>query len=395
MADLVFEDVTKVFPNGTVGVDEFTLEVPDGSLQVIVGPSGSGKTTLLRLASGLDRQMEGRILIGGRDVTERPPRDRDVAMVFQNYSLYPHMSVYDNMAFGVRVRRTGKAEVDERVRRVADVLGLRDLLKRKPRSLSGGQRQRVAIGRAIARHPQAFLLDEPLSDLDTRLRAQMRAEIAHIQREFGVTTLYVTHDQGEALMLGDRVAVIRAGVLEQIDPPAVVYDHPANLFVAGFIGSPPMNLAEATVEETDGALFLRFGGHRLGIDGSTLAARPRLRRYAWRQAVMGIRPEDLQLPGPNRDEDDRLRVTVSRRETVGADVYLHFVVDAPLLLEEDPRDPELGEVDGRPWPAERANVFLAKVGEATGASEGDRVELAVRPGKLHLFDPKTGESIRD
>jgi multiple sugar transport system ATP-binding protein len=395
MADVILDDVTKVYSNGTVAVDGLDLEVPDGSLQVIVGPSGCGKTTLLRLVSGLDRRMDGRILIGGQDVTGRSPKDRDVAMVFQTHSLYPHMSVYDNMAFGIRVRGTNKAQVDERVQRVADVLGLRDLLKRKPWSLSGGQKQRVAIGRAIVRHPQAFLLDEPLSDLDTRMRAQLRSEIAHIQQEFSVTTLYVTHDQGEAMLLGDKVAVMRAGALEQVDHPRAIYEHPANLFVAGFIGSPPMNLAEATLEEEGGGPSLRFGSHRLAIDAATLAARPRLRTYVGRQVVMGIRPEDIQLPGQDTPEGALLHVTVSHRELVGADVYLHFVVDALLLLEEDPRDPELGEVDGGPWPAERANVFLAKVGEASAASQGDRVDLAVRPGKVHLFDPKTGESIED
>ena len=394
MADVVLDDVTKVYANGTVAMDGLNLEVPDGSLQVIVGPSGCGKTTLLRLVSGLDRRMDGRILIGGEDVTGRSPKDRDVAMVFQTHALYPHMSVYENMAFGIRARGMKKTEVDERVHRVADVLGLGDFLKRKPWSLSGGQKQRVAIGRAIVRHPQAFLLDEPLSDLDTRMRAQLRAEIAHIQQEFSVTTLYVTHDQGEALLLGDRVAVMRAGVLEQIDHPKALYEHPANLFVAGFIGSPPMNLAEATLEEEDGALSLRFGSHRLAVDAATLAARPRLRAFVGRQVVMGVRPEDIQLPEPGAPEGALLRVTVSHRESLGSDTYLHFVIDAPLLLEEDPRDPELGEVEGGPWPAERVNVFLAKVG-ASAASKGDRVELAVRPGKVHLFHPTTGESIED
>jgi multiple sugar transport system ATP-binding protein len=316
-------------------------------------------------------------------------------MVFQNYSLYPHMTVFENMAFGLRNRHVPKAEVKERVTRVAGVLGLEDLLKRKPKALSGGQRQRVAIGRAIVRQPQAFLLDEPLSDLDTRLRAQMRQEIVSLQRAFETTTLYVTHDQAEALVLGDRVAVMRAGTFEQVDVPRRLYERPANLFVAGFIGSPPMNLAEATVEEQDGALYLRFGGHRLLIDERTLAERPAVRGYEWKQVVLGVRPEDLRSAEGGVPDDLRLGVRVRQRETAGADVYLHFLVDAPLLLEEDPRDPELGEAEGEPWPVERLNVFQARVEEGTIIVEGDRVELTVRPGRLHLFDPKTGESILD
>jgi len=395
MAELALEDVTKVFRDGTVALDELSVQVPDGTMFVVVGPSGCGKTTLLRVVAGLDHETEGRIFLDGRDVTELSPRKRDVAMVFQNYSLYPHMTVFENMAFGLRNRHVERAVVKERVGKVAGLLGLEDLLKRKPRALSGGQRQRVAIGRAIVRQPQAFLMDEPLSDLDTRLRAQMRTEITNLQREFGITTLYVTHDQAEALHLGDRVAVMRNGSFEQVDDPRRLYERPSNLFVAGFIGSPPMNLAEATLEEQDGSLFLRFGGHRLAVDGQTMAARPALRDYAWKQVVLGIRPEDLGLADAAVPMDGRLAVRVRRRETAGADVYLHFLVDAPLLLEEDPRDPELGEAEDEPWPVERLNVFLARVAEATGAVEGDGVELAVRPGRLHLFDPKTGDSILD
>jgi multiple sugar transport system ATP-binding protein len=271
------------------------------------------------------------------------------------------------------------------------MLGLQDLLKKRPRALSGGQRQRVAMGRAIVRRPHAFLMDEPLSNVDTRLRAELRAEISRLQREFAVTTLYVTHDQAEALMLGDRVAVMRDGVLEQVDTPKAIYQRPATLFVAGFVGSPPMNLAEATVEDRDGAMYLRFGPHRLRVDGPTLAARPLVRSYAWRQVVLGIRPEDLYLAGADVPEEARIRLTVRHREDAGPDVYLHFHMDAPLVLDEDPR--EVVEDEGESgWIPERVNVFLARF-DATGATEGSVVDLAVRPGRVHLFDPKTGEAI--
>jgi multiple sugar transport system ATP-binding protein len=397
MADLLIEDVTKIFRDGTEAVRSFTLDVADGSLCVVVGPSGCGKTTLLRLIAGLDDVTDGRIVLDGEDVTEETPRSRDVAMVFQNYALYPHLNVYENVAFGLRSRRVKKADVDQRVRLVARVLGLEDVLKKRPAKLSGGQRQRVAMGRAIVRRPRAFLLDEPLSNLDVRLRAEMRAEISRLQREFGVTTLYVTHDQAEAMMLGDRVAVMRAGTLQQVDSPRAIYERPRNLFVAGFVGSPPMNLAEATVEEADGRVYLRFGGHRLGVDGETLAHRARVRSFVWRQVVVGIRPEDLALADDAAPEDRRLRMEVRRREDSGADVFLHFVVDAPLLLDRDPRDPEVDEAEngsGGRWAAERTNVFLARLG-ATGAKPGDVVELSVQAGAIHLFDPKTGEAIED
>jgi multiple sugar transport system ATP-binding protein len=270
---------------------------------------------------------------------------------------------------------------------------LESVLKKKPRHLSGGQSQRVAMARAIVRRPNAFLLDEPLSNLDPRLRTELRAEIARLQKELKVTSVYVTHDQAEALMLGDRVAVLRAGVLQQVGGPREIYGSPANLFVASFVGSPPMNLAEATVEESGEGLYLRFGGHRLRIDGPTRAARPRLREFAWRQVVMGLRPEDLVLPGPEVPEDARLRFAVAHREEAGSDVFLHFVVDAPLLLDADPRDPEIdaAEPNGA-WPAERVNIFLARLARS-GATTGTVVELSPRPGALQLFDPKTGEAI--
>ena len=391
MGSVVFDDVSKVFRNGTVAIRSLNLEVDQGQFFVFLGPSGCGKTTLLRTVAGLEHVTQGRIIIGGEDVTETSPKQRDIAMVFQDFALYPHMSVYDNIAFGIQTRKLGKAEIERRVRHAATMLELEHLLKKKPRALSGGQQQRVAMGRAIVREPKAFLMDEPLSNLDARFRAQVRGEIARIQREVGVTTLYVTHDQTEAMTLGDRVGVLRDGVLQQVASPDELYRDPENLFVAGFVGSPPMNLAEATVEEADDGLFIRLGRHRIRADGSTGAG---LRRYAWRQVVMGVRPEDLDdAAALGAPLDARLRVVVARRETIGPDVFLHFTVDAPLLLAEDPREAATQPTDNT-WPAERANVWTARV-TSSAAQTGDCVELAVRPNRLYLFDPRTGDVIRD
>ena len=389
MGSVLLDDVSKVFRDGTVAIRSLSLEVEQGQFFVFLGPSGSGKTTLLRTVAGLEHPTSGRILIAGRDVTDASPKERDVAMVFQHYSLYPHMSVYDNIAFGVQSRRLKRAEVDRRVREMATILEVEHLLKKKPRALSGGQQQRVAMGRALVREPKAFLMDEPLSNLDARMRVQMRAEIARIQREIGVTTLYVTHDQNEAMTMGDRVAVLRDGVLQQVASPQRLYRGPANLFVAGFIGSPPMNLAEATVEEAGDGLFVRFSGHRISVDRADGSA---LRSYAWRQVVVGVRPEDVgDGAALGTPADARLSVLVERREVIGPDVYLYFTVDAPLLLAEDPREPATGSSEGQ-WPAERANVWMARVA-STATREGERVELGIRPGRLYLFDPRSGDVI--
>ena len=313
-------------------------------------------------------------------------------MVFQHLALYPHMTVYDNLAFGLGSRKLKKPEIDARVRRTAASLGLGSLLEKAPRSLSGGQSQRVALGRAIVREPRAFLMDEPLSSLDDRLRIELRNEVARIQRELGTTMLYVTHDQSEALALGQRVGVMREGALEQVHTPRRIYDRPDNLFVAGFVGSPPMNLAEAMLDRgEDGRLALIFGGHRIVVDDETVRQRPRLAEYVRRQVVIGIRPEHLR-DASARDvpPEARLAAVVAERETVGADTYVRFVVDAPLLLEEDPWD-EVDPADGT-WPAERENVWVARVGSSDpGAPEV--VELAFDPGKLHVFDPRTGDAV--
>src|SRR6266516_223125 len=282
MAEIEFDGVTKVFDDGTVAVSDLNLTVEDGSLMVLVGPSGCGKTTSLRMVAGLEQITEGEVRIGGRVVNDVAPKDRDIAMVFQNYALYPHMTVFQNMAFGLRLRKIRKPEVKAKVEDTAKFLELYDLLTRKPGQLSGGQRQRVAMGRAIVREPKAFLMDEPLSNLDAKLRVQMRSEISRLQRDVAVTTLYVTHDQIEAMTMGDRVAVLKPGVLQQLDPPSRLYRRPANVFVAGFIGSPAMNLVEATVSRTDGRLFVEFGQNRVAIDEKTAQERPALHLYVGR-----------------------------------------------------------------------------------------------------------------
>src|SRR5215510_6746022 len=305
MAQIVLENVTKTFPDGTQAVRELNLIIPEGKLMVLVGPSGCGKTTALRMIAGLEKITSGRISIGGRIVNELTPKERDVAMVFQNYALYPHMTVHQNIALSLRIRRVPRHEMEQRVREAARILEIEDLLKRRPRELSGGQRQRVAMGRAIVRHPQAFLMDEPLSNLDAKLRVQMRAEISRIQQDLGVTTLYVTHDQTEAMTLGHHVAVMRSGVLQQVGTPQELYRTPANAFVGAFIGSPAMNMLEATLA-TDGAdLIVQAGTHRLRVPQEVLELRPALRAYIGRRLAFGIRPEDMEDVAVAADADER------------------------------------------------------------------------------------------
>jgi multiple sugar transport system ATP-binding protein len=394
MADLRLERVTKVYGDDTVALHELDLDIPDEKLFVLLGPSGCGKTTLLRLIAGLEMPTDGAIWIGDRDVTEDPPKKRDVAMVFQSYALYPHMTVYENIAFGLKSRRMDKKEIGPRVRRTARILGLEDVLKKRPSMLSGGQRQRVAMGRAIVREPAVFLMDEPLSNLDAKMRASMRAEITKIQRAIGTTTVYVTHDQLEAMTLGDVVGVMRDGRLQQVATPHDLYARPRNLFVAGFIGTPPMNLVEATVEREDG-LVLAFGPHRVPLDLAGVQARPGVTRYEGRQIVVGIRPEDLRdarVTGARAT----ILARVAHRETMGPDVYVHFDAGAPLLMLRDPRevDPQV-ETEDEEWAAERANRFIARLDERSTVAEGEEIGLAVPPERIHLFDAVTGDAITD
>ncbi len=400
MAEITLQDVAKVFADGTRAVSAFDLDISDGEFMVLVGPSGCGKSTALRMVAGLEDVSEGTIRIGERVVNDLPARDRDIAMVFQNYALYPHLSVYENLAFALKLRKVSKNEVDRRVKEAAAVLGLDELLKRKPRQLSGGQRQRVAMGRAIVRNPQGFLMDEPLSNLDAKLRVQMRSEIARLQADLGVTTIYVTHDQTEAMTMGDRVAVMRKGMLQQVDTPQTLYDHPANLFVAGFIGSPAMNMVEAELSSQNGALFIGFGGFRLRLDDKLVAAKPALKSHDGKKVVLGIRPEDMEdaaLVG-DAPQDRRISAKVDLREALGSQVLIHFTVGAPLVLTEDTK--ELASDVGtealeslEEQAREDESTFVAQLDPRTRIKEGEQVELVVDTGRLHFFDPETGLGI--
>ena len=406
MAGIVMEDVSKVFADGTTAVSDLSLDIKDEEFIVLVGPSGCGKTTALRMVAGLESITRGTIAIGDQVVNAVPPKERDIAMVFQNYALYPHMSVYDNMAFGLKLRKLPKEEIDRRVRRAAEILGLEEYLQRKPKALSGGQRQRVAMGRAIVREPQAFLMDEPLSNLDAKLRVQMRAEVSRLQGELGVTTIYVTHDQTEAMTMGDRVAVIKKGELQQVDAPQFLYDHPANLFVAGFIGSPAMNMVEADLVREDGGLYTVFGSTRLRVADEVVSERPGIRAYEGHRVIAGIRPENMEDASimPVIPEDRRMKVDIVLREALGSEVLVHFSVDAPPVLTEDTRE-LVGEQSG---PMAQASVivqelekaaetgtstFVARLDPRTRAAERQPLELAVDTGRLHFFDPQTGLGI--
>ena len=392
MAEIKLEQLTKIYPDGTKAVDSLDLDIADGEFVVLVGPSGCGKTSALRMVAGLEDITAGRVVIGDRIVNRVPPKDRDIAMIFQNYALYPHMTAGGNMGFALKMRKTPKAQVRERVEATARVLGLLDSLKKRPRTLSGGQRQRVAMGRAIVREPQAFLMDEPLSNLDAKLRVEMRAEIARLQRDLGVTTIYVTHDQTEAMTLGDRVAVMRGGVLQQMDVPQRLYQRPENLFVAEFIGSPAMNLVGVDLRRQDGSVFAEFGEHRLAIED----ARP-LERFLDKRVILGVRPEDISDADGAGDAppERRLRAVVDIREDMGSDVYVHFGVGGPPVRGEDVTA-AVGEEAIEATEAqvrEKGNIWVARLGLATRAREGEPVELAVNTSRLRFFDPETGRAI--
>jgi multiple sugar transport system ATP-binding protein len=402
MAGVSFDSVSKVYPDGTRAVSGFDLDIADGEFMVLVGPSGCGKTTALRMVAGLEEISEGVLRIGDRVVNHVPARDRDIAMVFQSYALYPHLSVYENIAFGLRLRKVPKKEVDTRVNEAARILGLEPFLKRKPRALSGGQRQRVAMGRAIVREPAAFLMDEPLSNLDAKLRVQTRAEISRLQSDLGTTTIYVTHDQVEAMTMGERVAVMRKGELQQVAPPQELYDRPVNLFVGGFIGSPAMNLVEATLERQNGDLVARLGDQRITLGDEVITQRPALQSWADRDVVLGIRPENLDDAALAGDSppDRHLRGEVLLREALGSEIVVHFKVDAPPALTEDVRElaQDVGDERAVQEVAEGAaseTIMLARVDPHSRVREGEVAEVSVDTRAVHFFDPETGLGIYD
>jgi len=390
MASISLEAVTKVYPNGFEAVHQLELHISDGEVLVIVGPSGCGKTTVLRMIAGLEFVTSGNIRIGENVVNDVSPRDRDIAMVFQNYALYPHMSVAQNIGFALRMKKIPKSEIDTRVREAASVLGITDWLDRKPSQLSGGQRQRVAMGRAIVREPSAFLMDEPLSNLDAKLRVQMRAEVARVQKRIGVAALYVTHDQTEAMTLGHQVAVLRSGVLQQCDAPQVLYDRPENIFVAGFIGSPAMNLLEGGLSSDLGSLTI--GTQHFALPSDVHLRRPGLKRYGGRSMVVGVRPEDLRAT-TGEEPAASLAGEVDLVEALGSELLVHFRTDARVVRAENrggaghEENPQAGE-SGAPVDC------IARVDPRHAVRAGDHIRFSVSADRLEFFDLATGLAIR-
>jgi len=396
VAEVVLDKVNKKYENGFHAVHDLDLDIADGEFLVLVGPSGCGKTTALRMVAGLEDISSGTLRIGDRVVNTLSSRDRDIAMVFQSYALYPHMTVADNIAYGLKLRRMAGKEIDQRVRKAADMLELGHLLDRKPKQLSGGQRQRVAMGRAIVRQPQVFLMDEPLSNLDAKLRVQMRAEIAQIQRDLKTTTLYVTHDQTEAMTMGDRIALMKAGVLQQLGSPQQLYDHPDNIFVAGFIGSPPMNMATARLGPDGRGYRVIMGKAVLPLPETVVAERPALAGYVGRDVAIGIRAEDMEDAALARDTtpEARLEARVAMTEALGSEIVVHFGVDAPKVVTEDTKELEKDAHTEDVPVAHHGNTFVASFAPRSRVRAGDEIEIVIDRERLHFFDPGTGLAIR-
>ena len=395
MAQIVLDRVDKIFAHGVQAVHDLSLEIPDGEFMVLVGPSGCGKSTALRIIAGLEDITRGTIQIGDRIVNTLPPKDRDIAMIFQNYALYPQMTVAQNMAFGLQMRKTPKREIARRVQNAAKILGLEPYLARKPAALSGGQRQRVAMGRAIVREPQAFLMDEPLSNLDAKLRVGMRASLAELHERLHVTTVYVTHDQVEAMTLGERVCVLRDGMLQQVDTPQNLYDHPVNLFVGGFIGSPSMNLVTAKMIRDDDGATVTFAGHRLPIPESVMHAKPEIEAYFGRDLILGIRPSDFEDASVTDESWPRIPAVTHVIEALGSEIHVIFVIDAPPVEHKDVADlgPQ-GEEDESAIPLyEGKSLWTARVNARSSVRAGDRIELGVDTRNMHFFDSDSGLAI--
>ena len=391
MGAIKIQDVGKIYPNGTRALEDVNIEINDGEFVVLVGPSGCGKTTLLRMVAGLEDITEGEISIGEKVVNEVAPKDRDIAMVFQNYALYPHMSVYDNMAFSLKLRKLPKEEIEKKVKDAAKTLEISELLDRKPKALSGGQRQRVAMGRAIVRNPEAFLMDEPLSNLDAKLRVQMRAELGQLHTQLETTTLYVTHDQVEAMTMGDRVAVIRKGELQQIDTPREIYLYPKNIFVAGFIGSPSMNFVYADVKISGKKAELSFAGETINCDGESAK---KLEKMDGEQIVLGIRPEAFEdsIYAKDSEYSESIDIKVTLLEQLGSDSYIHFYKDIKpvqteaieeILADEGEDISVLGD----------ETKFIARINPNSTVKEGEEIKLSIDSSKLHFFDPSTGNAL--
>lgn len=399
MSSITFERVGKVYPGGTRAITDVSIEVADGEFVVLVGPSGCGKSTLLRMVAGLEEVTEGTLRIGHNVVNDVSPKDRDIAMVFQNYALYPHMSVFDNMAFGLKMRRMPREEIRTKVKEAAAILEISELMNRKPKSLSGGQRQRVAMGRAIVREPAAFLMDEPLSNLDAKLRVQMRSELGILHKRLQTTTLYVTHDQVEAMTMGHRVAVLRkAGEeqtnLQQIDTPRVLYDQPANLFVAGFIGSPSMNFVYGRIKARNNGVSLAFADEEVILPSSVLAEHPALAISTDEQVVVGIRPEAFDIHSTASEPDGQATISADATlvEQLGSEAYVHFSKPAPPVITPDIR--ELLEDEGTDVSSlGDVTRFVARVNPDLAPSAGDRIRLLLDVSKLHFFDDETGIAI--